>query len=278
MKRRIVDGAAEYAGAAAGAAAGALCGAVIAGPVGAVGGALAASGVERIMRAVGDEIKKRLLSPSESERIGDVLQEASKLINEKLAQGETLRDDGFFEDVDGERPAAEEILEGTLLAAQSEYEERKLVYLSRLYANIAFHPEVSRAMANRLIKLVEAVTYRQIVILHIVGGLVTAEKEFQGISMRRRGAYTSVSGMENVAIASEVFDLYRMSLLGSTEAILDAAGINPSALTVIGYGAHLYNLMGLERLENHGELQELEKDIVVFLTGSEVVDGRQRAL
>ena len=75
-----------------------------------------------------------------------------------------------------------------------------------------------------------------------------------------------------VAIASEIFDLYRSSVLMSSEVILDSAGINPSALSIGGYGAHLCNLMEL----NNNSCADSDEaamcaDILAFLTEGTVV-------
>ena len=64
----------------------------------------------------------------------------------------------------------------------------------------------------------------------------------------KQDTYGEVSGLNNVSIASDIFDLYRKSLIFSSNAILDAAGINPSTLSLGGYGALLYNLMELPRI------------------------------
>ena len=88
------------------------------------------------------------------------------------------------------------------------------------------------------------------------------------INPLKKSAYESVSGTENVAIAAEIFDLYRMSILGSSQVILDAGGINPSTLTVVGYGAHLYNLMDLGSMEPDPELIEIQASIMLFLIGA----------
>lgn len=69
-------------------------------------------------------------------------------------------------------------------------------------------------------------------------------------------------GLNNVSIASDIFDLYRKSLIFSLNAMLDAAGINPSTLTLGGYGVLLYNLMELPRIP----LVEKDYiDILIFL-------------
>ena len=62
-----------------------------------------------------------------------------------------------------------EIIEGMLLLAQKENEERKLPYIANFVANINFDEMVSRSMANYFLKLMSQITYRQIVILSIIG-------------------------------------------------------------------------------------------------------------
>lgn len=266
-KQKAIDAALQSAGSAAGAVAGGVIGSVIAGPAGMAGGAIVGKGIELLMQKVGQELQERLLSDSEKRRMGSVLAQATSLVKKKMDEGEHLRDDGFFDDGDCDRSAAEEILEGTLRLAEREYEELKTPYLARLYANIVFHSEISRPMANQLLKLAEDLTYRQLVVLHILGGFIGARNALSGHSFLKQDAYKSVSGTENVAVASEIFDLYRRGLLGSSEVVFDAAGINPSALTIIAYGAHLYRLMELDHLEVHDNLQSVQVEIVNFLVG-----------
>lgn len=268
IKKTIIDNVSEYAGSAAGAVAGGLIGAAIGGPEGAAAGSVAATAIEHMFQNMGCEIKKRTLAPLEEQRVGTVYAKAKELIEEKIAQGKTPRNDNFFDKDSNSRPASEELLEGTLLAAQREHEEKKTVYLARLYANILFHPEISRPTANHLIKLAEQLTYRQIAILNNIATMQFARKLNPPINPLKKSAYESVSGTENVAIAAEIFDLYRMSILGSSQVILDAAGINPSTLTVVGYGAHLYNLMDLGSMEPDPELIEIQASIMLFLIGA----------
>lgn len=268
IKKTIIDNVGEYAGSAAGAVAGGLISAAIGGPEGAAAGSVAATAIEHMFQNMGSEIKKRTLAPLEEERVGTVYAKAKELIEEKIARGKTPRNDNFFVKDSNSRPASEELLEGTLLAAQREHEEKKTVYLARLYANILFHPEISRPTANHLIKLAEQLTYRQIAILNNIAAMQFARTLNPPINPLKKSAYESVSGTENVAIAAEIFDLYRMSILGSSQVILDAGGINPSTLTVVGYGAHLYNLMDLGSMEPDPELIEIQASIMLFLIGA----------
>lgn len=60
---------------------------------------------------------------------------------------------------------------------------------------------------------------------------------------------------------TEIYDLYRRGIVHSDSAILGAAGITPSKLTIGGIGALLYNLMDLP----HMAFDKMAERIVMFL-------------
>lgn len=62
-------------------------------------------------------------------------------------------------------------------------------------------------MADTLIKISSDLTYRQLMILSAVGF-----SQITGIKGKEE-KYTEVRGLNNVSIASEIFDLYRKSLI-----------------------------------------------------------------
>lgn len=256
----VIDGATEYGGAAMGAVIGAGVGSAVAGPLGTAGGALAGAVIENIMQWAGAEIKARCLSKAEARKVGSVYEKAKEKITEKLQAGEKLRTDGFIEDGVDDRSASEEILEGTLFAAQRENEEKKLPYLANLYANINFDSVVDRNMANQLIRIASDLTYRQLVIMRVIGAYQTGD--LKGAPLRRNTPYGKISGYDNISIAGEIYDLYRKSLVFSQTFILDSAGINPSKLVISGMGALLYNLMDLP----HMSCDNLSKSIIDFLS------------
>lgn len=247
---------------------GSAIGTAIAGPGGVVIGALAGTLAEKTIERIGKEISLRMLSKSEERKVGTVFSEAVRILDKRIKEGASLRNDEFFHETDG-RCTAEEILEGTLFAAQREHEERKLKYYARLYAGIALCPDISRSMANQIIKLAEQLTYRQIIILHIIGIFQTVSANIP--NPMRKGAYSSVSGTENVAISGEIFELYRMSILYSKSVAFDSAGIDPSALSVGGYGAHIYNLMQLSSLIPEEDSTKIIAEIMAFLTGTTLI-------
>lgn len=254
----------DYLASTANSTVGALIGGAILGPAGAALGAIAGTTVQKVLETIGNEIQKRALSTLEAKKVGTAYSLTQKFIEEKLNNKRKIRNDDFFQNKVNDRSPAEEILEGTILVAQREFEERKIVYISKMYANIIFSPEISREIANYLIKLAEQMTYRQIIILQSIG---IAKFSFPPMPLQKT-AYNSVSGISNVAIAAEIFDLYRMSILTSSCAILDSAGINPSTLSIGGYGAHLFNLMELRDTSGHNsDTLAMRKDILSFLTG-----------
>jgi len=258
---KIVEGVPKYGGSAASAAVGAGIGTLIAGPIGTVTGAMVGTAVEHVIQFAGQEIKEKVLSKSEKRKIGTVYECAKEKINRNLDEGKTLRTDDFFNPSTDGRSSADEILEGTLFAAQRENEEKKLPYMANLYANINFDESIDRHMANQLIHIASELSYRQLVILRVIGAYQTGD--LVGAPPRRSTEYGTITGYDNISIATDIFDLYRRSLVFSQSAILDAAGIIPSKLTISGMGALLYNLMDLP----HMPYDELANTIVTFLSG-----------
>lgn len=267
IKEKAIDAVTEFGGSAAGAAAGAAIGTAVAGPLGAVGGALAGTVLEKGFQWVGTEIKKRMLSPREEQRVGAVYTYANQKINRNLVAGRLIRTDSFFEVVGEERPTNEEILEGVLLTAQKEYEEKKLKYLGNLYANLPFNETVDSRMANMLIKIASELTYRQYVILYVVNMFQNPAYD----AVVKKEPYESLSGFKTMTIATEVFDLYRRTLVHSSEALLDAAAINPSKLTLVGYGSLMFELMELNEIKG----DPICAEIVEFMTGMGKENGAQ---
>lgn len=269
-KEKFIDEATEYSGSALGAVAGAGISAVITGPEGAIAGALIGTVIENTFKWAKEEIKTRCLSKAESNKLNIVYELAKERISEKLASGKRLRRDVFFDAEEGDRTSAEEILEGTLFAAQRENEEKKLPYLANLYANINFDESISRPMANQLIKLASAVSYRQLIILSIIGKNRDSDC---GIKLRN----TRFRGFENydaISIAAEIYDLYRSSLIISSDAIFDAASFTPALLVMNGLGELLYRHMELYNMPMDKERQK----IIGFLTDGSPIPAKEKVV
>jgi hypothetical protein len=103
----------------------------VGGPAGSIGGAVAGVAITKTIRRVGVEVYDRLLIPRQQERVGTVLAVALDDAQAHAEGGQEIRDDGFFDSVEGRRSDAEELLEGVLLQAANAYQERKLRHLGR---------------------------------------------------------------------------------------------------------------------------------------------------
>lgn len=267
-KDEIIDTFSEYGGAVVGATVGGMIGTAIAGPVGSAVGALAGTGLEKIFSWAGKEIKERCLSTSENRKIGTVFELAKVKIEKNLNNNKRLRADVFFDCELGERAASEEVLEATLFAAQRECEEKKLKYIANLYANINFEiPEkwemkIDSQEANKLLKIVAELSYREIAILSVVGAYQNGRLMKPP---RRKDIFHNIN-LQNNYIASEVFDLYCRGLIYSDEIILYAGAMNPQKLNLNGYGAALYNLMELSTMPE----DDIIDDVISFMSGVKV--------
>ncbi len=181
----------------------------IGGPPGIAAGATGGVLATRFFRWVGAEIAERLLSPREQIRIGGALAVAVARVQEREDAGETPRTDGFFESREGVSSDALELLEGTLLNAARSYEERKVQYLGRLYASLAFDASVSPGYANYLIRLLERLTYRQ---LSALAFIANTERESERILL---GTDQLGSGVVSASsIIAELGELGTIGLIG----------------------------------------------------------------
>lgn len=228
----------------AGGVAGATVGFFTGGPTGAILGGTTAPLLKHVFRNIATEIKHRILGRREEARIGATIAFAAEKIRENIANGQQIRQDSFFQKQIDERAAADEILEGVLLVAQREHQEKKLQFYGNLVANIAFYPEIDRAQANLLIRLGEHISYRQICLLSL---FVHKEK----FNLRQEDYRNAGSiGEAKVALLQEIYDLYSQGMLNASgEALLGLGDVKSGKMNVQGTGVMLYKLMELWKVD-----------------------------
>jgi len=247
----MVEGGAELAGEAAVNAATYLAQSLL----GAMGGERHSPQLTHALVDVAGEIGQRTLGDREKERIGATLAFAVEKIRRNLRQW-NVRDDGFFQQQPSERASAEEILEGVLLEAQRDHEEKKLRFYGTLYANIAFKPWIDRAQANALIRVGEDLTYRQLCLL----SLFHSDRTPMVHARRRFEPFFVVENQRGLtALLHEIFDLGARGLVRMHDVdprfTLKVSEKHGTA-TIIGVmkpwamGAMLYELMELEEVDN----------------------------
>jgi len=147
---------------------GSVVGVAISVVMGPVLGAGAGAAIGEALSRVGTEFYDRVLAPRQAARAGGALSVAVARIGERLSAGEELREDGFFDPGPDGRADADEVLEGTLLTAANAWEERKVAPLGRMYANLAFDASIAPGWANYLLRVVDGLTYTQLLLLAFV--------------------------------------------------------------------------------------------------------------
>jgi len=231
----------------AGATTGATLGMFFGGPGGAVFGSAVGPPLSHDFRKIGAEINNRYISTREDKRVASALQHAIERTGEKLEEGKEIRNDGFFDEETDSRSTADEIIEGALIAAQREHEERKIEYIGSLIANICFDESLDSSQSNALISTAERMSWRQIRILSYISRL----QEFTG---RNREAHTfdfvSIRGLELPPddFLHEFSELQQMRLLMDLEAFMDFP-LDPEKYVVSKFGRQLYSLMELDSVE-----------------------------
>lgn len=242
-----------------GSVAGSVIGSLLAGPFGAIVGGATSTLLTRALQRIGQDIRNRVLSPREEVRIGETLKFAIQKIQDNLNDGQSIREDEFFRGKLQERAAAEEILEGVLIASQREHEEKKLKFYGNLVANIAFHPEVSREQANLLIKQGANISYYQMCLLNLVVNKHSFKlRENDYILLDNNGQNYSDLSVNETFTLQEIYDLFLKRLLDFKvdglilgKPIGDLEYINPQTLELKSIGLQLYRLMELHEISEN---------------------------
>lgn len=213
-RRELARQAISRGGAIAVSAVSAALGALSGDPAIAVFAGVGGEMLRQVVEQVGAEVNDRFLGEREQVRVGAALAFAIRRADENRQRGKVLRGDDFFHQSPNERSTAEEILEGVLLAAQQEHEEKKVKFIGNLYANIAYSPSVDRAYANALIYMAETLTWRQLCLLHLFQNDPTPFVRGRG-RFDLFGVPSQSGGI--TAIFHEIFDLDLRGLISMHE-------------------------------------------------------------
>jgi len=222
---------------------GAGIGVAVAGPAGALVGGAVAPIVTHTIRKIVEDFRHRALSRREVLRVDTVLAFAATKIEENIANGQQIRQDTFFTEGLDDRSAGEEIMEAVLLTAQREYAEKKLKYYGNLLGNIAFHPEVSGAMANQLIRIAEWLSYRQLALL----AFVSLHPTEHGHGFKYKSDINSDPSMLN--IVEEIYDLTNQGVLERTMSYDMYLGVSLPQLKIGAFGSMFFELMELKDID-----------------------------
>lgn len=149
----------------AGSAAGALMSLGLRDPAGVVVGAAAGTATVETLTWSVKEFSSRILSHREQARCGAVVEFAAERFGALLNAGATPRGDGFFDSPPKGRSAGRELIEGVLMTARRQYEERKIRHIGYLFARAATDESLDGALLNSCLSRAESLSWRQYVLL-----------------------------------------------------------------------------------------------------------------
>lgn len=110
----------------------------------------------------------RALGYRDRRRVGTVVSHTQARIRLLQSQGQTIRQDDFWQARGNIPPVGQEVFEAVLLAAQKEPQEQKIPYMGNLFAYIACHPEITDVSAHWLVKTAESLSWTQFELLALV--------------------------------------------------------------------------------------------------------------
>ncbi len=150
-----------------GGVAGAAIGLITVGPAGAIAGAAAGPIITRVFKNACLELYDRISGHRGRARADATVAFAITTINDRIANGELVRDDQFF-DPQSNRREADEILEGVVLKSRNEHEERKAPYYANIFSTASFDTKYTRDALNYALSIAENLSFRVLLLLHIV--------------------------------------------------------------------------------------------------------------
>lgn len=214
------------------------------------GNPLANAVAQPCFKSVIDEFIIKPLTNKEQTRIGVVYTGAIEIINKKLKEGQSLRNDGFFDD--NEKNAGV-ILEGTLLKARDEFEKRKLKFYQNLLANMCFDITLSYEKLNSMLKIIERLTYRQLQIIAYAYKVKLINTNGWDVKFKRTPA-----AAHYFDFYSELMELYNYALLQQKGTGISMGGNNEFQISPMG--KQFAELLKLEDIPQ-SETQEIDNFI-----------------
>lgn len=192
------------------------------------------------------DIADRQFSPLEAGRAKLGITIAVNKINERLNDGENLRQDGFFTESDNNeiskvrgRTKADKLFESMILTVKNDSEERKAEYIGRLFANLCFNENVDKIHVNSFIKMAGNLSYNDLCYLYIFRN----ESFFEFPDVR------DITNFSSIIAKTEIFELMKLGFIASKKEEMQPSwfgGIDIRRLQVQGYGFSLYELMELQ--------------------------------
>ena len=170
--------------------------------------AIATAMLSPMIKDVSIEMYGRVLSDLQVHRVKDVICQIIDKITLKLSNGKQFRADSFVTKENG--IMLKQTLEGLLLNAMEEFENKKVDSYSDLFANLCFDERVTFEQAIAIIRIVKQLSYRQLCIIALA-----QQNNLQTVSWDVK--FKQSSSLNQYAdFFSEVLSLYNLRILQQT--------------------------------------------------------------
>lgn len=209
------------------------------------------------------DISERFLSPKEQARIGGTVIFALEQINKRLEKGDKFREDGFIDDLSNN---AEEAFEGCLIAAKNSHEEKKVIYLGNLFANLCFENRIAKQQANIIVSTASGLTYLELCILVIF----LHEQDKKLIPFIEHNFTKNQATFEQIVVLKAISDLQNAGLLiVQDQHTFYFNEVTPNKVHTQGIGAALCELMELKKIPSKDILDAINPILKKNLTREE---------
>lgn len=182
-----------------------------------------------VLQTVGDDMVSRALSAYERSRVDRTYAEIINKIKQKLDSGLFPRTDDYWAPKYEGISDAKILLEGVLIKARDEYEEKKRRYFPNLCANMCFAEHLAYERLNTILKLFEQLTYRQLLIL----AYVSRNKEIN-IEGWESNVRLVTETDKYYDVYCEVLNLYNSNLLRNPQQGWSSKGVSSLNLSPLG--------------------------------------------
>jgi len=202
------------------------------------------------IRRVGNELVEKILGPREQARVGAVMACIIEKTKENDEVGKHIRTDWNIGNSPGARALGYEIIEGTLLNSQKEYEEKKIRFYGYLAANLGYQANIDRGHANLLLRRAKGMSYRQLCLLSNFAQpeCITREADYLNEKMD--------TGLEALLLEiRELNDNFLINIGFSPSSIIQ--NIQPRLIKATEIGREIYSLMELSKIDSTDFLETI---------------------
>jgi hypothetical protein len=182
----------------------------------------------------------------EETRLSFVLFKSINEIEKRLVNGDSIREDDFFEKKEFGRSSADELLDGILSTSIKEYQEKKLSLLSNFSVNMLFDINLDKDFGIHLIKEAESLSYRQFCLIAIF----YKRDDFIGderVIITRKDVLLEILNLGTKGLLKTGFEPNVIST--------DARSIKRNE----GSTSHFYHMFGLDEIPEEDLMQVMEQ-------------------